>query len=479
MESGFRAEGHSRSSTVPSGVRTRLHNLFRDVEREFEALCLENALLRDRVSVLETSKSSEAVPEVVPEQQKKVFKSKAAAKTRHKLKQHTSKIVSSFKTPSLTCTLVKEYGGHRDGLWDIAVSRLGHPLVGTASADKTARIWGVDSGRCLTVYTGHQGSVNSIAFHPAQDLVLTASGDGSAHVWQAAVLPENLLTSLNSGQPGQESSEESAESSEDDGHGQTHGQQQRSWHTVRTPITALTGHQGVVICCQWLDEDLAVTAGWDRTANLYNVETGGLLQTLAGHDAELTHVACHPTQRLVATCSIDSTFRLWDFRENIHSVSVFQGHTESVTCACFSRSEQIVSGSDDRSVKVWDLRNMRAPVTSIQTPSAVNRLSVSNTGLIAIPQDNRHVVIHELLSGQKLCRLPRDSSKSHHRMVTATCWADGDANGGKPWRSFANLFSAGFDRLAFGWAVRPAAKDDLSRGVKAEKAGKSDKDGTF
>ena len=66
-----------------------------------------------------------------------------------------------------------------------------------------------------------------------------------------------------------------------------------------------------------------------------------------------------------------------------------QGHTEAVMCACFSRSEQIISGSDDRTVKVWDLRNMRAPITSIQTSSAVNRLSVSNSGLIAIPQDNR------------------------------------------------------------------------------------------
>ena len=62
-------------------------------------------------------------------------------------------------------------------------------------------------------------------------------------------------------------------------------------------------------------------------ANLYNVETGALLQALVGHDSELTHVACHPTQRLVTTCSTDSTFRLWDFREAIHSVSVFQVKT--------------------------------------------------------------------------------------------------------------------------------------------------------
>ena len=59
---------------------------------------------------------------------------------------------------------------------------------------------------------------------------------------------------------------------------------------------------------------------------------------------------------------------------------------------CNFHKEQIISGSDDRTVKVWDLRNMRAPITSIQTSSAVNRLSVSSSGLIAIPQDNRHVV---------------------------------------------------------------------------------------
>ena len=51
-----------------------------------------------------------------------------------------------------------------------------------------------------------------------------------------------------------------------------------------------------------------------------------------------------------------------------------------MTSASFSSSDRIVSGSDDRSVKVWDLRNMRAPVTNIQCPSAVNRIAVSQTG---------------------------------------------------------------------------------------------------
>ena len=35
--------------------------------------------------------------------------------------------------------------------------------------------------------------------------------------------------------------------------------------------------------------------------------------------------------------------------------------------------DNVVSGSDDRTVKVWDLKNMRSPIATIRTDSAVNR----------------------------------------------------------------------------------------------------------
>ena len=147
-----------------------------------------------------------------------------------------------------------------------------------------------------------------------------------------------------------------------------------------------------------------------------------MLQSLVGHDMELTGAACHHAHRqlrhhlshdaalrLIVTSSKDSTFRLWDFRETIHSV----------TCAAFSRTDHIVSGSDDWTVKVWDLRNMRAPLSNIRTDSAVNKLSVSEGGMVAVLQDNRHVSIFDM-AGNKLSRLPRESGKCHMRMVSGS-----------------------------------------------------------
>lgn len=57
-------------------------------------------------------------------------------KTAHKLKAQTSKIVSSFKGPTVSCNLVREFSGQRDGIWEVAVARPGQPVIGTASAGK-------------------------------------------------------------------------------------------------------------------------------------------------------------------------------------------------------------------------------------------------------------------------------------------------------------------------------------------------------
>lgn len=242
-------------------------------------------------------------------------------KTSHKIKAQTSKIVSSFKNPSVGCAAVRDFNGHKDGVWQVA-KKPGQPLIASASADHTSCIWEIDSGKCLLVYQGHSGSVNSVKFHPTKDLVLTASGDGSAHIWQAAVDWENCA------RKGQ-SSDTDAELDEND---EPQPDRKDRIDSLRTPLcdfSGPSGHSHVVVAADWIyGMDQIITGSWDRTALLWDVETKEVLQPLTGHDHELTHVSAHPNQKLVITASRDTTFRLWDFRDQIPSVSVFQGHTE-------------------------------------------------------------------------------------------------------------------------------------------------------
>ena len=50
----------------------------------------------------------------------------------------------------------------------------------------------MDTGNILMKYIGHSGSVNSIAFHPAEHYACTTSGDTTAHVWRCTMNPTSL-----------------------------------------------------------------------------------------------------------------------------------------------------------------------------------------------------------------------------------------------------------------------------------------------
>uniref|UniRef100_A0A7N6ABH9 WD repeat-containing protein 37 n=1 Tax=Anabas testudineus TaxID=64144 RepID=A0A7N6ABH9_ANATE len=395
-----------QDSKLPLSLRSNLLDLFSQIEREFENLYIEN---------LESSHST----------------SQLSQKLKTTYKASTSKIVSSFKatTSRAVCQLIREYVGHRDGIWDISVTRSQPVVLGTASADHTAMLWSIETGKCLLKYMGHQGS---------------ASGDQTAHIWR-------YLVQLPTPQPVADISQQTPceddvdFSDKDEADGEVEGP--NDCPSVRVPTTTLRSHQGVVIAADWLvGGKQVVTASWDRAANLYDVETSELVHSLTGHDQELTHCCTHPTQRLVVTSSRDTTFRLWDFRDpSIHSVNVFQGHTDTVTSAVFTVGDNVVSGSDDRTVKVWDLKNMRSPIATIRTDSAVNRISVSvNQKIIALPHDNRQVRLFDM-SGVRLARLPRSNRQGHRRMVCCSAWCEDNTS--------CNLFTCGFDRQAIGWNI--------------------------
>ncbi|XP_030204534.1 WD repeat-containing protein 37 isoform X2 [Gadus morhua] len=439
-------------SKLPLSLRNNLLDLFGQIEREFENLYIENLELRREIDSLNERLTGDGQILEGGDPNKGALKAKASHSTsqlsqklKTTYKASTSKIVSSFKATTgsrAICQLLKEYVGHRDGIWDLGITRTQPVVLGTASADHSALLWSIETGKCVLRYAGHAGSVNSIKFHPTEQMALTASGDQTAHIWRYMVqLPAPPP------QPDATASCDDDPDLSDREDGDLDGEGPGEVPTIRVATATLKSHQGVVIAADWLvGGRQVVTASWDRAANLYEVETSELVHTLTGHDQELTHCCTHPSQRLVVTSSRDTTFRLWDFRDpSIHSVNVFQGHTDTVTSAVFTVGDNVVSGSDDRTVKVWDLKNMRSPIATIRTDSAVNRLSVStNQRIIALPHDNRQVRLFDM-NGVRLARLPRSNRMGHRRMVCCSAWNEENQS--------CNLFTCGFDRQAIGWNI--------------------------
>src|SRR5688572_6948511 len=72
--------------------------------------------------------------------------------------------------------------GHTAAITNACFNKSGD-LILTASADKTARLWNAGTGELIQTFGGHKGEVTSVEFSRDEQKVLTASGDGSAIVW--------------------------------------------------------------------------------------------------------------------------------------------------------------------------------------------------------------------------------------------------------------------------------------------------------
>ena len=85
---------------------------------------------------------------------------------------------------------VSRLKGHKDWVRSVTFSPDGKTLA-TASHDRTARLWDVNSGSEIATFRGHKplpGSVLSVAFSPDGQTLATASADKSVGLWD---IPRN------------------------------------------------------------------------------------------------------------------------------------------------------------------------------------------------------------------------------------------------------------------------------------------------
>ena len=86
---------------------------------------------------------------------------------------------------------------------------------------------------------------------------------------------------------------------------------------------------------------------------------------LEGHDRGVNWATFHPSLPLVVSGADDRQVKLWRMNDTkAWEVDTLRGHVNNVSCVLFHpRSDAVVSDSEDKTVRVWDLSKRRGPAT--------------------------------------------------------------------------------------------------------------------
>ncbi len=101
-----------------------------------------------------------------------------------------------------------------------------------------------------------------------------------------------------------------------------------------------------------------VTASEDKTARVWDAETGREIASLNGHQSSVRTAAFSPDGKRIVTASEDKTGRVWD-AETGREIASLNGHQDRVWTAAFSPDgKRIVTASSDKTARVWPVENL-------------------------------------------------------------------------------------------------------------------------
>mmetsp|Transcript_33522 Transcript_33522/g.58726 ORF Transcript_33522/g.58726 Transcript_33522/m.58726 type:complete len:560 (+) Transcript_33522:53-1732(+) len=237
--------------------------------------------------------------------------------------------------------------GHRGPIFSLTGCAIGSDqLVFTAGSEGVIKIWQIKGpsevdtygeypDRSLNVgnWSSHTEAIWSLAHHPNQQLLLSASADGVVKVWRTHP-SETCLEYMNSGR--------------------TSANLLKNF----TLPTASSFH--IPTSTVWYGNAQKFAVGYtSKLMSLFDAESSLTSTIPYTSDAENSQAnALALSQDTVVSGHEDKCLRLFDTRMSTCAKSIV-GHTDAVSCVSAGKDSQLVSGGHDGSLRFWDTRTMQ------------------------------------------------------------------------------------------------------------------------
>lgn len=202
--------------------------------------------------------------------------------------------------------------GHFDSMNSLVYSPDGQRIITTAD-DGKIKVWDIESGFCIVTFTEHTSGVTACEFAKKGNVLFTSSLDGSIRAW-------DLI-------------------------------RYRNFRTFTAP-TRLSWS------CMAVDPSGEVVAAGSLDSfdiHIWSVQTGQLLDQLAGHEGPVSSLAFAPNGSSLVSGSWDRTARIWSVFDRTQTSEPLQLQADVLDIAVRPDSTQLAISTLDGQLTFWSL----------------------------------------------------------------------------------------------------------------------------
>lgn len=154
---------------------------------------------------------------------------------------------------------------------------------------------------------------------------------------------------------------------------------------------------------------------------VFDVHSRAILKTWKEHKQPVWVTKFSPTENTtLVSASDDRTVRLWDLPAQ-QSVMTFTGHQDYVRSGAFMQGQAaglLVSGSYDQTVKIWDPRAPSTAVMTFKHAAPVETVLPMSSGTTVLAAADNQIAVLDLVAAR-----PVRLIQNHQKAVTSLCLA--------------------------------------------------------
>jgi WD40 repeat protein len=228
-------------------------------------------------------------------------------------------------------------------------------LVATYANEKM-RLLDPATIHCQRTATTENGWLTDLAVSPNESILATANVDGTIGLWNAASWES--MTSLLQGHTDWVLC---VLFSKDAKYLFSAGRDRRilAWDFQTKAIDyELTGHKAWVECLALSSDGTLLASGdWLGTIKIWNLPRKECVATISAHEDAILSVVFSPDDRILVSGAQDSKpLKIWS-TDNWKEQASLDGGTRSARSVLFLSNDELVVGSNDHMIRIWNLRN--------------------------------------------------------------------------------------------------------------------------